>query len=181
MRYDGMGWRDGGVFKKTRSYTGKQGLGYPTMPLDDICALPVADLADEDAHLYLWIPDAFLIAGVGQRIIEAWGFKPARLLVWHKRNFGLGTFPRPQHETIICAKRGSLAYAVKNAGSVHNWRLSYEPRVGKRHSEKPEGFLDLIEQASPGPYLELFARRARFGWDYWGDESLGTADLGTVA
>jgi N6-adenosine-specific RNA methylase IME4 len=46
-----------------------------------------------------------------------------------------------------------------------------------RHSQKPEAFLDIVEQVSPGPYLELFARRARFGWDYWGDESLGTAEL----
>lgn len=45
------------------------------------------------------------------------------------------------------------------------------------HSRKPEAFLDLVEQQSPGPYLEMFARRARFGWDYWGDESLGTAEL----
>jgi N6-adenosine-specific RNA methylase IME4 len=45
------------------------------------------------------------------------------------------------------------------------------------HSEKPEAFLDIVEQVSPGPYLEMFARRARFGWDYWGDESLGTVDL----
>lgn len=50
-----------------------------------------------------------------------------------------------------------------------------------RHSEKPEAFLDLVEQVSPGPYLELFARRARFGWDYWGDESLGTAELPEAA
>jgi N6-adenosine-specific RNA methylase IME4 len=45
------------------------------------------------------------------------------------------------------------------------------------HSAKPEAFLDLVEQVSPGPYLEMFARRARFGWDYWGDESLGTAKM----
>lgn len=49
------------------------------------------------------------------------------------------------------------------------------------HSEKPEAFVDLVERVSPGPYVELFARRARFGWDYWGDQSLGTANLGEAA
>jgi N6-adenosine-specific RNA methylase IME4 len=47
----------------------------------------------------------------------------------------------------------------------------------KVHSRKPEGFLDRIEQVSPGPYVELFARRSRFGWDTWGDESLQTAEM----
>lgn len=50
-----------------------------------------------------------------------------------------------------------------------------------RHSEKPEAFLDLVERISPGPYLELFARRDRLGWDTWGDESLGTAELSGAA
>lgn len=49
------------------------------------------------------------------------------------------------------------------------------PRGG--HSVKPDAFLDMVEAALPGPYLEMFARRARFGWDYWGDESLGTAEI----
>lgn len=177
MAYNGQGWRDGGAFKRTRTYTGKVGLGYPTLSVDAICELPVSALAADDAHLYLWIPDSFLIAGVAARVIAAWGFTPARLIIWHKRNFGLGTFPRPQHEAIVTAKRGSLAYRVKDAGSVHDWRLSYDPRVGKRHSQKPEGALDLIERASPGPYLELFARRNRLGWDTWGDEALESATM----
>ncbi|MEA2495760.1 MAG: hypothetical protein QOJ29_3671 [Thermoleophilaceae bacterium] len=177
LRYDGLGWRNGGAFKETRSFTGKQGPGYQTMTVDEIAGLPVGDMAEADAHLYLWIPDQFLIAGVADHVVRAWGFTPGRLLVWRKRNFGLGTFPRPQHEAIVCGKRGSLAYQINDQGSVQDWRLSYDPRVGKRHSEKPDGALDLIEQASPGPYLELFARRARFGWDYWGDQSLGTAEM----
>jgi N6-adenosine-specific RNA methylase IME4 len=177
MRYDGLGWRDGGAFKKTRSFTGKRGLGYSTMSVDDICALDVAALADHDCHLYLWIPDSLLIQGVAAQVITAWGFKPGRILIWHKRNFGLGTFPRPQHEAIVCAKRGKPQYRVTNQGSVHNLPLHYDPRVGKRHSEKPEAMLDLIERASHPPYLELFARRQRLGWDTWGDEALCHVDL----
>jgi N6-adenosine-specific RNA methylase IME4 len=58
--------------------------------------------------------------------------------------------------------------------SWFNW-----PRTG--HSAKPEAFLDMVEQVSPGPYVEMFARRARFGWDYWGDQSLGTAEMPEMA
>lgn len=177
LKYNGGGWRNGGSFKHTRSFTPHRGLGYETLSIEAICALPVSELAEPDAHLYLWIPDSFLIAGDGARVIEAWGFTPARLVIWHKRNFGLGTFPRLQHEAIITAKRGSLPYRVKDAGSVHNWRLEYDPRIGKRHSQKPEGALDLIERASPGPYVELFARRNRLGWDTWGDQALNHVEM----
>jgi N6-adenosine-specific RNA methylase IME4 len=57
-----------------------------------------------------------------------------------------------------------------NAGALYKWPRGH-------HSAKPDAFYDLVEQVSPGPYLEMFARRARFGWDYWGDQSLGTAEL----
>jgi N6-adenosine-specific RNA methylase IME4 len=98
-------------------------------------------------------------------------------LIWRKTGFGLGRFPRPQHEALIVARRGSLAFRIADVGSVHTWKFPYE-NGARAHSRKPDGALDLIERASPGPYLELFARRARFGWDYWGDESLQTAVMG---
>jgi len=71
-----------------------------------------------------------------------------------------------------------LPFALNNVPSVQTWN---QPRGkmngGKQHSRKPDGFLDLVERNSPGPYLELFARRARFGWDYWGNESLETVEM----
>jgi N6-adenosine-specific RNA methylase IME4 len=76
---------------------------------------------------------------------------------------------------VVC-RRGNLPFSIDNAGSVQTWKFPYE-NGARAHSRKPDGALDLIEQASPGPYLELFARRARFGWDYWGDQSLGTATM----
>lgn len=172
LKYNGGGVRYGGTWRKTRTETKRSGLGYSTMTVDDICALGVDAIAETDAHLYLWIPDSLLIAGVAQQVCEAWGFATRGLLIWHKRNFGMGTFPRHQHEAIVCAKRGSLPYQIANQGSVHSWKVSYAPGIGKRHSEKPDGALDLIEQASPGPYLEMFARRNRLGWDTWGNEAL---------
>jgi N6-adenosine-specific RNA methylase IME4 len=155
----------------------KSDLPYDRMSIDAICALPVSDLAEADAHLYLWIPDEFLIEGVGARVVRAWGFEPGRLLIWHKTGFGLGRFPRPQHEALIVCRRGSLPFQVADVGSVQTWKFPYE-NGARAHSRKPDGSIDLIERASPGPYLELFARRARLGdWHYWGDESLGTAEM----
>lgn len=66
--------------------------------------------------------------------------------------------------------------------SVQRWRQPHASHNGgKMHSAKPDAALDLIEQVSPGPYLELFARRARFGWEYAGDESLGTVEMAGMA
>ncbi len=181
QNYNGGGTRSGGTWSNRRYYkAGRTGLGYPTMTVDAVCELAVSDLAADDAHLYLWIPDRFLIAGDGARVCAAWGFKPGRTLIWRKPNFGLGTFPRPQHEAVIIAKRGSLPFTVNNVGSVHNWNQVYELHQGvrsKKNSAKPDGLIDLVEQASPGPYLELFARRQRLGWDTWGDEALNHVEI----
>ncbi|HEX5591974.1 MAG TPA: MT-A70 family methyltransferase [Solirubrobacterales bacterium] len=156
----------------------KKGLQYETMPVEDIAALPVDALADKDAHLFLWIPECHLIADHAATVLQGWGFDPgrARNLIWKKTGYGLGTWPRPQHETMVVCVRGKLPFAVRDQGSVVEASHVYE-NGARKHSAKPDVFLDKIEQASPGPYLELFARRARFCWDYYGDESLGTADL----
>ncbi len=155
----------------------KRALGYPTMTIDAIADLPVSDLAESDAHLYLWIPDRFLIEGDGARVVRAWGFEPGRVLLWWaKTGYGLGTFPRPQHEALIVAKRGKAPYQIRDTGSVIEWKYAYEGGA-RAHSRKPDGALDLIERASPGPYLEMFARRQRLGWDTWGNEALEHAAI----
>lgn len=177
-------WNGGGATRvngrgeRHRNLKFKADLAYKTMSIEDICALPVADLAEDAAHLFLWIPDAFLIEGEGARVARAWSFKPLRTIVWAKAGYGLGRFPRPQHEALVLCRRGTLAFSddVVAEGSVQHWKQPYE-NGARKHSAKPDGALDLIERASPGPYLELFARRARFGWDYWGDESLGTTEM----
>ena len=132
--------------------------------LAEINALPVADLAEDESHLYLWVTAGLNRIGEGVKTAEAWGFKVVSEMVWRKPCMGLGKFPRPQHEIILICRRGSLPFLVNDVGSVGDWAA---PR---RHSQKPEGFLDLVESASPGPYLELFARRQRLGWDTWGNE-----------
>ena len=145
---------------------------YVVQSLEWIESLPVATIADDvGAHLYLWVPAGFNRCGVGVAVAEAWGFKVVSELVWDKINFGLGKFPRPQHEIVLVCRAGTLPFRINNVGSVQRWKRPYG------HSTKPEGFLDLVERASPGPYVELFARTQRLGWHSWGNECFNHVDL----
>lgn len=151
----------------------KRKLPYPTMAIGDICALRVDLLAARHAHLYLWAPDPFILNGAAMAVARAWGFEPLRFLVWAKRGLGLGKFPRPQHECVLVCRRGKLPFLVDDVGSVQVWKMPYAKSggsYGRVHSQKPDEFLELVERASPGPRIELFARRARAGWDRWGNE-----------
>lgn len=163
---------------------GRTDLGYETMSVDEIAALKVQELTDTDAHLFLWAPDTFLIDGTAAGVAQAWGFKPGRVLLWWgKPGFGLGYFPRPQHEAMLVCRRGQLDWLRRDIGSVHQWPQPYGPAgrsIAKIGSAKPDAALDLIEQVSPGPYLELFARRQRLGWDTWGNEALCHVELKAV-
>jgi N6-adenosine-specific RNA methylase IME4 len=117
---------------------------------------------------------------IGVQVVQAWGFSVVSELVWDKINFGLGKFPRPQHEIVLICRRGNLPFQLNNVGSVQRWSRPYGMShgfAGKIHSAKPEGFTDLVERASPAPYLELFARRQRLGWDSWGDEAFNHVSL----
>ncbi len=161
---------------------------YKSMPLAEIVALPVSTLAANDAHLYLWTTNRYL-RDVWD-IAEGWGFNGVCILTWCKPYMGALGGGAWQSNTEFClfARRGSLPTHGKARGRYYEWprRRGAPVREGERrtsmHSAKPEAFLDLVEQVSPGPYVEMFARRARFGWDYWGDESLGTAEItGVVA
>jgi N6-adenosine-specific RNA methylase IME4 len=127
------------------------------------------NLAERDSHLYLWTTNRYLRDAY--YIAEAWGFAPVKPLVWVKEPMGFMGAPFVSSaEFIIYARRGSLR-AKASAG--RQWWLWSRGE----HSAKPEAFLDLVEQVSPGPYLELFARRQRLGWDTWGDEALNHVDL----
>jgi N6-adenosine-specific RNA methylase IME4 len=153
---------------------------YPTMTMGEIAALPVASLADENAHLYMWVTNPILTR---QRwcnpdavdIARAWGFEPKTVLTWIKSESGagMGWFFRGDTEHVIFAVRGTLPIASEK-------RVSTVFRGSRgRHSQKPESFLDLVERVSPGPYVELFSRRARLGWDYrWHDGDLATVRQG---
>lgn len=164
-------------------------LGYKTMTVDEIAALPVSDFADTGgANLFLWATDETYREGQAVAVARAWGFEPVGpAFIWRKDNYGVGFVPRPGHEMLMpCRTRGVKAMwldvpELRALHSVQDWggQARGSRNGGKQHSRKPEAALDLIEHISPAPRLEMFSRRARLGdqWDYWGDESLGTAQL----
>lgn len=150
---------------------------YDRLSIKQIEALPIGELAACDAHLYLWAVNAFLPEAYD--VVRAWGFKPSTLLTWCKKPMGLGmggTFVNTS-EFVLFARKGSLPALERIDRTWWEWKRPYIHGGGPTHSAKPDAFLDIVEVASPGPRLECFARRARFGWDYWGDESLGTAEM----
>lgn len=134
---------------------------YERMTIGDIASLDVAGLADSDAHLYLWVTNP-LLPDVWP-IIERWGFRYVTAITWRKLGaLGMGFYFRGDTEHILFAVRGQAPIAPEDR--VRNW---FEAKK-RRHSVKPAAFYDLVEQVSPGPYVELFARQPRLGWDSWG-------------
>ena len=141
---------------------------YPTMSLAEIAALPVSRLAENDASLYLWTTQRFLRDAYA--VVDAWGFRTVGVLVWSKPPKGMAGDYVCSAEFVLYGKRGKPKASSRHMGSVFHWSRS-------KHSTKPEAFQDIVEQVSPGPYLELFARRARPGWDCWGDECPDSVEL----
>lgn len=145
---------------------------YATMSLAEICALPVAAVAQEPSHLYLWAPNALLPDALS--VMAAWGFAYKSNLVWHKirrdggsDGRGVGFYFRNVTELLLFGVRG------KNARTLAPGRRQVNLlAVRKReHSRKPDEVYSLIEACSPGPRLELFARGGREGWAAWGDQA----------
>jgi len=126
----------------------------------------VRDLAPADgAHLYLWIPWIHLAEGWGLEVARTWGFEPAVVLTWVKPQPGIGKWFRSASEHILFCTREALPLAIQGE-AINNW---FSASRGE-HSEKPDAFYDLVERVSPGPHLDIFARRQRDGWTCWGDE-----------
>jgi N6-adenosine-specific RNA methylase IME4 len=145
---------------------------YSTMTLDDIASLPVQSLCDETAHLYLWVPNALLPEGLA--VMAAWGFQYKSNIVWHKvrkdggpDGRGVGFYFRNVTELILFGVRGRNARTLAPGRRQVNIIKSMK----REHSRKPDEAYEVIEACSPGPYLELFARGPRPGWECWGDEA----------
>jgi N6-adenosine-specific RNA methylase IME4 len=148
---------------------------YDVMPLDEIMGLPVRDLVADNAHLYLWTTNSFLCEA--HEVAKKWGFKPKTLLTWVKvkadgsPSMSVGHWFRSATEHILFCVRGKK----RLMGSKPLPTAYLSPRLP--HSVKPDFFYGLIEGESPGPFLELFARRNRAGWDSWGNEVPVSADI----
>lgn len=145
---------------------------YSTLDLDAICAIDVASVAADRAHLYLWVPNALLPEGL--RVMQAWGFRYVSNIVWAKRRLdggpdgrGVGFYFRNVTELILFGVRGKNVRTLDPARRQVNM---IEARK-REHSRKPDEQYTLIEACSPGPYLELFARHPREDWHVWGDEA----------
>lgn len=145
---------------------------YSTMTLDDILALPVADVLEDAAHLYLWVPNALLPEGL--KVLEAWGFQYKSNLVWHKirkdggpDGRGVGFYFRNVTELILFGVKGKKARTLAPGRSQVNFLATQK----REHSRKPDELYPLIEACSPGPFLEMFARGSRQGWTTWGNQA----------
>ncbi|SDZ79767.1 MT-A70 family methyltransferase [Rubrimonas cliftonensis] len=145
---------------------------YATMSTEEICALPVAEALDDPAHLYLWTPNALLPDAL--RVMAAWGFTYKSNLIRRKirkdggsDGRGVGFYFRNVTEMILFGVRGRNARTLPPGRRQVNYLESRK----QEHSRKPADQYALIEASSPGPALELFARGAREGWTYWGNQA----------
>lgn len=144
-------------------YRGRNGqrkpgwLPYSSLTVDEIAALPVGDLA-EDTRLFLWTTNRH-VRHVWD-VAEAWGFEPQhRLMVWCKPPEGTN---RISTEFVLVCKRGRPASMPWCGTTWFHWARP------TGHSVKPDAFYDLVESWCPGPYVDVFARAPRLGWDSWG-------------
>ena len=142
---------------------------YPTMKLQDIMELPVAQLAASESHLYLWVPNALILEGL--EVMKRWGFTYKTNLVWYKTRKdggpdgrGVGFYFRNVTELVLFGIRGSIRTSPPGRRQV-NIMVSRK----REHSRKPEELYEIAEQCSPEPRLELFARHNREGWEQWGN------------
>jgi N6-adenosine-specific RNA methylase IME4 len=148
---------------------------YDTMTIDDICALPVSDLAASDCVLFMWT--CWPVINRAFEVLQAWGFTyktcafswmkadPYRLFADDKTPFaGMGYWTRANTEPCLLATRGK---PKRLAADVRQGIIA--PR--REHSRKPDGIHDRIERLVAGPYVELFARQKRTGWDCWGNQT----------
>ena len=135
---------------------------YQTLSLDELSALPIRTVACRQAHLHLWTTNAFLPESF--ELLRAWGFSYKSCFVWIKPQLGMGNYWRVSHEFLLLGVRGGLPF---NDKSQRSWIVNRR----RRHSEKPYAVRQLIEQVSPGPYLELFGREElpNSGWTVFGN------------
>lgn len=144
---------------------------YPTLKLDEIKEIPVHTVTANKSHLYLWVPNALLKEGL--EVMDAWGFKYKSNIVWHKvrkdggpDGRGVGFYFRNTTEIILFGVRGSLRTLKPGRSQVNIIRTRK-----REHSRKPDELYEIINECSPGPYLELFARGAQPKWDVFGNQA----------
>jgi N6-adenosine-specific RNA methylase IME4 len=147
---------------------------YTVMPLEEICRLPVRDLAARDAMLFLWATSPNLPAAL--EVMVRWGFRYVSSAVWCKSGIGLGYYLRQDHELLLLGRRGDppLPTPASRPSSVIQARK-------KGHSAKPWQVYEIIERMYPEAVkLELFCRTPQPGWCSWGNEAFPTLFSGPI-
>ena len=144
---------------------------YDTLSLEEIMEIPVSLAANESSHLYLWVPNALLPEGL--EVMKAWGFQYKSNLIWHKirkdggpDGRGVGFYFRNTTEIVLFGIRGRMRTLQPGRSQVNIIRSQKQ-----EHSRKPDELYEIIENCSPGPYLEIFARGKRKGWDVFGNQA----------
>lgn len=145
---------------------------YPPMRLDEILALPVPMLAEEDSVIWLWVTNNFLKEGL--ECLDRWGFEQKGILTWVKvtkrgtPHIGVGHWLRNCTEHCLLAVRGNVKSFMYQRTMTNESTVILEPR--REHSRKPEEFYRRVNKLCPGSKLEMFARTSRPGWTVWGGE-----------
>jgi len=137
---------------------------YHTMTIEELCELPIADLSEDNAVLFMWVTSPKLFDA--KKVIDAWGFDYKTSFIWDKVKHVMGHYNSVRHEILLVCVRGSFP---KQNNTLHDSVISIERT--DEHSEKPEYFRHLIEEMYPNSKkIELFARKRVDGWDAWGNE-----------
>lgn len=142
---------------------------YGSMTIEELKGLPIKNITEEKAHLYLWVTNAFIERG--WQLCKDWGFDPKTVVTWGKiksdgtPSMKTGYYFRGATEHFIFATKGNLR--LKN--KVCRPTLYLSPRLP--HSVKPDWFYELVQNCSEGNFLELFARKDRKGWDQFGNQA----------
>ena len=137
---------------------------YTVTTAAEIAQLAVADVLADDSFVFLWTINKFITDAIG--MLEEWGCRFAFVMVWHKSDGAqFPMCPRFNAEYVIVGRHGKPQWQEVSDFRIANcW-----PRGA--HSEKPEGFYDLLRRVTPGPRLDVFGRRRIAGFDSWGNEA----------
>ncbi len=143
--------------------TGSAELHYPTMSISELCSMPVKDMTEPDAVLFLWVTAPLLEESF--EVVKAWGFKYKTCFVWDKVKHNMGHYHSVRHEILLVCTKGSC---LPDNNKLFDSVVSIER--SDKHSEKPEQFREIIDTLYTGNRIELFSRKKINGWENWGNE-----------
>lgn len=163
LTHDGLAgiFKHGGAKGNARAGIRGAAAKYGCMTMRDIYALPVGEWAEDDAHLWLWTTNHFMVEA--HRCMKDWGFSYKTMMTWVKPQIGMGMYLRNTTEHVLFGVKGRLKLSRRDV------RTDLTAPRGP-HSVKPDAFYDLVETLSPAPRIDVFARRQRMGWDVAGNE-----------